>query len=498
MSLKVNEISFKEKENGSAADVNTETKENKEIKDTKNIHETKEEIKKNLPKKPIDKFHLVYFIFLLQGTGMLFPYNAFISAPDYFSRLYGKDILFYLTIADSIPNLLGLLLSLYLVPKISIKWRIYPAYILTFFILIAVPILGFLEVRGLTGLIITVILVILQALCTSALQGMFAVASALPSSYMQAVMSGNGISSVICSVLRIVTKLGIEQNRKHIPMSLLNISTAIYFFICAFVILLCIFSFWIVMRSEFLQFYLQKAEGQEEEKRIQELKETKIETTIKLEENNNQTEIKLEENNDHKEIHHPPEQPLLRNKPNIFNTFQKIWSYCVLVCTVFFISYSIFPGIAVTVPTWYINTEMVNWLPVLITASFNFFDFAGRSFAGIIILIKGKWIIVTIILHSLFLPLFIFYYKPEIFNLDAFNDAFPLITIALLALSNGYNSSLCMMFAPEVVEDHAKEYAGSIMAFFLLLGVTLGSNTCLGIGKLLDSIFKGKETVYLE
>lgn len=33
---------------------------------------------------PVDKYNFVYWIMFLQGIGCLFPWNAFISAPDYF------------------------------------------------------------------------------------------------------------------------------------------------------------------------------------------------------------------------------------------------------------------------------------------------------------------------------------------------------------------------------------------------------------------------------
>jgi equilibrative nucleoside transporter 1/2/3 len=36
---------------------------------------------------PKDKFMLVYIIMAIQGAGTLFPWNAFISAPDYFKYI---------------------------------------------------------------------------------------------------------------------------------------------------------------------------------------------------------------------------------------------------------------------------------------------------------------------------------------------------------------------------------------------------------------------------
>lgn len=41
-------------------------------------------------KEPVDKYNLVYWAMFLQGTGCLFPWNAFISAPDYFVSFFTR------------------------------------------------------------------------------------------------------------------------------------------------------------------------------------------------------------------------------------------------------------------------------------------------------------------------------------------------------------------------------------------------------------------------
>jgi equilibrative nucleoside transporter 1/2/3 len=41
---------------------------------------------------PVDKYRLVYWVFFLQGIGMLFPWNVFITANEYFKiRFKGSD-----------------------------------------------------------------------------------------------------------------------------------------------------------------------------------------------------------------------------------------------------------------------------------------------------------------------------------------------------------------------------------------------------------------------
>jgi hypothetical protein len=169
------------------------------------------------------------------------------------------------------------------------------------------------------------------------------------------------------------------------------------------------------------------------------------------------------------------------NKPSVIKIFKKIWRMCFLVTFVFWVSLCIFPGLADAVPSYYVGTVMVDWLPILMGVSFNLFDSIGRTIPRWLILINSKWITLPILVRIIFVPLFVICLKPRIL----LNDAFPLGFMGLMALTNGYLSSLCMMFAPGLVEPYEGEAAGTMMTFFLLLGIMLGTNTGLVIGLIL-------------
>ncbi|KAG2386256.1 hypothetical protein C9374_002702 [Naegleria lovaniensis] len=416
----------------------------------------------DLSAPPKDKFHIVFFIFLLQGVGVLFPWNAFISAPDYFSALYGDNTMLYFSVAYSIPNLLGVLAMVKLSPKIPMAWKMYPSFVVTLLVLIAVPILGYSGVNGTPGFVVTILLIVLSALCTAVLQGnIFGMSGMLPSSYITAVMSGNGVAGVACSFLRIVTKLTIEQNRKHVPILIMTTSAAVYFFVCALVILACIVTFFIVMRMPFTQYYLNKANSSKNTTSVNSENYDEISTLV---------------------------QPTQAKKPSVFSVFKKIWVQALMVMTVFVVTIGVFPGLSVSVPTWYKGTEMKDWLPILIGTTFNIFDFIGRTAPRWIIMFNRKFVPIPVLLRILILPLFVFMYKPSIVGLEAFNDAVPLLATALVALTNGYLSSLCMMYGPSLVDDHEKEVAGTLMTFFLLFGIVLGSFTGLAIGQILGAV----------
>ncbi|XP_040002216.1 equilibrative nucleoside transporter 2-like isoform X3 [Xiphias gladius] len=56
--------------------------------------------------------------------------------------------------------------------------------------------------------------------------------------------------------------------------------------------------------------------------------------------------------------------------------------------------------------------------------------------------------------------------------------------VALFAFSNGYLASLCMAYAPRSVRSKDCETAGSLMTFFLVLGLALGASLSFLLGKL--------------
>ena len=60
-------------------------------------------------------------------------------------------------------------------------------------------------------------------------------------------------------------------------------------------------------------------------------------------------------------------------------------------------------------------------------------------------------------------------------------DIYPISFLCLLALSNGYLASLEMMHTPNLVPKHEASRAGAIMAFFLVMGLLLGSLASFGV-----------------
>lgn len=89
---------------------------------------------------PPDKKNLCYLAFFSLGTGVLFPWNAFITAVDYFQYLYpAQHVDRVFCVVYQIPNLavLGVLLVHNL--NLSMNSRIYLGFVLFLFCLSSVP-----------------------------------------------------------------------------------------------------------------------------------------------------------------------------------------------------------------------------------------------------------------------------------------------------------------------------------------------------------------------
>jgi hypothetical protein len=46
----------------------------------------------------LTQYKLAYAVFVIQGLGILLPWNAFISAADYFTDLYGASFVFFISL----------------------------------------------------------------------------------------------------------------------------------------------------------------------------------------------------------------------------------------------------------------------------------------------------------------------------------------------------------------------------------------------------------------
>ncbi|XP_061424277.1 equilibrative nucleoside transporter 1-like isoform X2 [Lethenteron reissneri] len=396
---------------------------------------------------PQDRYHLVWIIFFILGLGSLLPWNFFMTATMYFKgRLQdkkenvtarnsngsndsisgapaleselSKNFDSTMTICSMVPLLIFCCLNSMLHTLIPIKLRI---------------------VGGLGGILMMFVLT-----------GILVWASSLsPSAFF-------GITMVTVFLIN----CGADSR-----------SAAFWYFVTACVVTaIAIFSYLCLPRLKFARYYLDKDNHP---------------TTTDDTENKNEHIA----NGDSKvagphqaflNLNNKGEEP---PKPDsIYIIFRKIWPMALCVCCVFWFTIAVFPALTVRVATFSTHNMWNSlFLPVCCFLTFGVSDFMGRSLTAVVMW-PGEhscWFPVLVAARLVFIPAFLLCnVTPHPFGsaLLAHDVAFFLVML-LFGMSSGYLASLAMSYGPKQVEAHNAETAGSVMMFFLALGLALGAAT---------------------
>lgn len=153
----------------------------------------------NVPK---DKFHLTYIIYFVLGLGYLLPWNAFVTAVDYFAYLYPEasvDRIF--AVVYMVVGFVSILLIVLYAHKSDSVVRINSGLALFVVSLLIVPLMDVFYIKGRVGLYdgfyVTVFAVALSGIADGLVQGgVIGSAGELPERYMQAVVAGTAASGI--------------------------------------------------------------------------------------------------------------------------------------------------------------------------------------------------------------------------------------------------------------------------------------------------------------
>ncbi|TNM85609.1 hypothetical protein fugu_007880, partial [Takifugu bimaculatus] len=170
-----------------------------------------------------------------------------------------------------------------------------------------------------------------------------------------------------------------------------------------------------------------------------------------------------------------------RQKISVVKIFKKIWLLALSACCTLTITIGIFP--AITADTKTSLTDNGSWdqyfVPISCFLLLNLCDWGGRSLTALCMWSRKDSLLLPgmIECHVIFIPLFMLCNVQPHLHLPVlfYHDAFFILFMTLFAFSNGYLASLCMCFGPKKVLPHEAETAGTIMAFFLSLGLALGA-----------------------
>eukprot|EP00948_MAST-09A_sp_MAST-9A-sp1_P001312 g1312.t1 len=201
------------------------------------------------PKK-LSGRRVAYYILLVQGCGMLFPWNTFVTAANYFSVRFEKspfqnNFLSWFGVAFNLSTLTGLMVATRYQYKLPQRMRVMVPMAITFVIFFLTTIEVLLpEFSGNAMFALTIIAVVIAGLSNAMLTGgIFGLVGRFPSQYMQAVMNGQGLAGVLISISAIVSTAMGAPTHGLPTYEQVKWGAFIYFATSLLVILLCIVTY---------------------------------------------------------------------------------------------------------------------------------------------------------------------------------------------------------------------------------------------------------------
>ncbi|KAL4191830.1 hypothetical protein AMTRI_Chr06g169170 [Amborella trichopoda] len=385
---------------------------------------------------PPDSFHLAYIIYFILGAGFLVPWNAFITAVDYFAYLYpGVAVDRVFAVTYMLVALIFLLIIIRVAEKSRAYIRINLGLVMFVVSLVVVPVMDVCYVKGRRGLYgayyVTVAATGLSGMGDALVQGsLIGSAGELPERYMQAVVAGTAASGVLVSLMRIITKSIFSQDAHG-----LRRSANLYFGVSIAFMIVCLICHNVTHTLPIIRYY----------------KNLKVKAiTVEEDEEKNEKETHVWSS-------------------NLWHIIGRIKWFCFGVGLIYVITLSIFPGYI----TEDVHSSLLkDWYPILLIAGYNVFDLVGKTLTAFYIIENEKIAVGATVVRLLFYPLFYgCLHGPKFFRTEI-----PVTVLTcLLGLTNGYFTSILMILAPKAVPLQHAEMAGVVIVLFLVVGLAVGS-----------------------
>ncbi|KAJ1649461.1 hypothetical protein IWQ61_009463 [Dispira simplex] len=433
--------------------------------------------------EPVDRWRLVYLIFLGLGLALLFPWNAFISAQDFFrvklaNSQYQDNFLNYFSISYTWTNLVVLGICITQQHRVRIRLAIFGCLLVNAGVFLCLAIISritTLHGEGFFGLVLA--LLIVGAISSSLMQcAVFALVSRFPPLYIQGALSGQAVAGIIASVVQLITALaqsattanynvqaspwqpnypwmpyyGPQEgwNQPHLPpmrrsfppgleLHTLELRAFAYFLFTSIICLVVLASFLFLQRLPFYRHFLPK------------VGET------------------------------PAHTPFSANLDLVRVTARSILLLVVTIMMLFCITFSVFPSLTAAVKS--VNPASTFPFTALHFVLFNVGDWTGRwiSMVPWLRFCNDRVIFLGTLSHATFVALFLLCNtsysvpNPPLIPTVIGSDAAFFVIVTLFGISNGYWGSITMMAGPQKAID--KERAGTVLSFFLVLGMAAGS-----------------------
>ncbi|XP_065577804.1 equilibrative nucleoside transporter 1-like [Artemia franciscana] len=386
------------------------------------------------PNGPSDKWKLLYLILLINGVGTLWVWNTVLMSENYFmDKLsgtdYGTGIVLKLMLVIQIPNFIIQWANVFF--RFG-KVRTFAITSLIAQLCIFIPTVVFagIDSSGWKGAFYWSTLGLL--LCLGMAVGfyqntVFGIAAQLPQNYMGAVIIGNNISGTINSLVEIIFS----------AISPDNSAKAIFYFMSAvLVILLCLLTLVLLHNNRFYSHYRQEFKRRQKDEETVSGRKTQIQ---------------------------------------YWHVIKTCYPQCQNIFLIMFVTLTVFPAIQMNVAS--INSWMGKWFTqITCFLTFNLTAFLGALITSWVQWPGPEYLWIPVWLRILFIPIFLFCnYQPKGLTRTApifisIDWVYWIIGI-LFGLSQGYFSSLAMMYGPKTVKPEEQSTAGKFCGAFLISGI---------------------------
>ena len=389
--------------------------------------------------------------FLLLGVGSLLPWNSMLTVMDFIKKYqekYKPDT--YYAFFKFLSNIILQSILLFKKDLFSYKSLLIFSYTASAFSLILLPIVvKFLD--NLTGYIISVFIVVIlglkSATCSFAL---FGLVSFFPKDVIIITSTGQGFSGIIMNIIEMIIKIFCKNDDLN-AFILFGIGMIILWF--NVYIIYNLYSKNIIFR--------------------------KVATKIGI--------MKVAEFYDEFEIRKIKMNNEKKNKYSFKSLSLKLLDINILISYIYIITFAVFPAISLK-PDTIFNLDS-SWTNNILVAIYNLFDILGRYLINFTKPTKKKTYI-SVLSRTIFLitsPLCWILFVRDSINSNIIY-LFIIINMSLLGLTNGTSTALCYAIAPLLVSDELKGLAGSIVSFYNIFGIFLGTICAIGTVPLTEKI----------
>ncbi|XP_037351692.1 equilibrative nucleoside transporter 3 isoform X3 [Talpa occidentalis] len=421
--------------------------------------------------RPEDRFHGAYIIFFSLGIGGLLPWNFFVTAKEYWifklrncsspatgEKPEDSDILnyfeSYLAIASTVPSVLCLMANFLLINRVPIHVRVLASLTVMLTIFVVMTVLVKVDTSSWTRgfFVVTIVcMVIISGTSTIFNSSVFGMTGSFPMRNSQALISGGAMGGTISAVAALVDLAASNDVT----------NSALAFFLTADVFLgLCIMLYLLLPRLEYARYYMRP------------MKPAQVVS--------NEEQLPQD----------TPNAPLLAPgssdspTPPLCFILKKTAGLGFCIIYLFLITSLIFPAISTNIES--LNKDSGSlwttkfFVPLTTFLLYNFADLCGRQITAWIQVPgpKSKVLPGVVLLRTFLVPLFVFCnYQPRVHLQTVVfqSDVYPVLFTSLLGLSNGYLSTLALIYGPKIVSRELAEATGVVMSFYTCLGLVLGS-----------------------